>query len=437
MAGIQDQDILLHLNMNTLPYPSRGVRAPHVILGLLIVVHLAVVVSILTQDRPVIWPLHNDTIHRTGPAGDFYSVYNAAVNLRRGIDPYSGSPDGITPYKYPFRYLPVVAAVFQPFTWLPPKVSWITWILVLEALTATLVVTIWRWMKPRKRRLVTIGALLLSSPYFLELYMGQFTFAAVALLGLTLWYPARNPAYGVSTILKPFTLAALPALGVQRRYWWHALWSFAFVLATSVPYFMAFPEQWTTFYTANFTATSSFDAGNFAMLKFISWIWDDLGVQPFGLAWTTWVSGLRYLVLGGTAVLVIHSRCHSAVPGVVALILAHFLTFPDVWEHHLSAVCVLCTLLIVDRDRNHHSTLPLLGLLVLLAIPTPSVLFDAEKDPSIWDPSASWPRSMRYALVLSKALPCALLYGAAAWQLGASGFNSPKSVLRRLLGGGD
>jgi len=411
----------------------RDAPGRHICLGFLLVVHLAVVLSIVLQPRPVIWPLHNDTVHRTGPTGDFYSVYNAAINLRRGIDPYSGSPDGITPYKYPFRYLPAVAVVFQPFTLLPPKVAWVTWILGLEILLAALVVSLWRRIPPLRTRLVTVGALLVSSPYFLELYMGQFTFAAVALLSLALLYPARNPAYGVSVLLKPFTLAAVPALAAQPRTWRHAVWAFAGVLAMSLPYFMAFPEQWTVFYTSNFTATSSFDAGNFGTLKFLSMLSDDLHVQPLGLPWTIWVTGLRMTLLAGTALLVIYSRCDSVVAGVVALLLGHFLTFPDVWEHHLSAVCVLAAMQIEDRSHRGLTIAPLLVSLVLLALPSPFAQFDAEKDPSIWDPSASWPLHMRYLLVLPKVAPCVLLYVIAVRQLSRAGFHPSKDAWRRLV----
>jgi len=90
------------------------------ILLLLVMLHLGIVASVAFDERPLIWPLHNDTIHRAGRGVDFYAVYHAAMNLRLGRGPYSDRPDGVTPYWYPFRYLPVVAIMFQPFTRLPP-----------------------------------------------------------------------------------------------------------------------------------------------------------------------------------------------------------------------------------------------------------------------------------------------------------------------------
>jgi len=42
-----------------------------IILAILAAVHVAIVPSILMEDRSVIWPLHNDTIHRHGRGADF------------------------------------------------------------------------------------------------------------------------------------------------------------------------------------------------------------------------------------------------------------------------------------------------------------------------------------------------------------------------------
>jgi len=61
-------------------------------------IHVAIVSSILVEERSLIWPLHNDTIRRYGRGADFYAVYHAGVNTRRGISPYMRNDDGVTPY---------------------------------------------------------------------------------------------------------------------------------------------------------------------------------------------------------------------------------------------------------------------------------------------------------------------------------------------------
>ena len=90
------------------------------VVSLLVIVHLSIVFSVVTDDHSVIWPLHNDTIHRLGRGADFFSVYHAGMNLRQGVDPYAKNKDGRTPYFYRFRYLPIVAIAAQAFTAVSP-----------------------------------------------------------------------------------------------------------------------------------------------------------------------------------------------------------------------------------------------------------------------------------------------------------------------------
>jgi len=54
------------------------------IVVVLVALHLGIVASVAFDERPVIWPLHNDTIHRVGRGADFYAVYHAAMNLQQG-----------------------------------------------------------------------------------------------------------------------------------------------------------------------------------------------------------------------------------------------------------------------------------------------------------------------------------------------------------------
>src|SRR5438105_106476 len=109
--------------------------------------HAAIVLSIIDSPRPIIWRLHNDTVHRIGPAADFYAVYHAGVNLRRGLSPFANNQDGVTPFYYPFRYLPGLGFAAEPLTWLSPRQAYLLWIAVLESLLAALVFA----LRPRLR----------------------------------------------------------------------------------------------------------------------------------------------------------------------------------------------------------------------------------------------------------------------------------------------
>jgi hypothetical protein len=404
-----------------------------VLLSVLVAAHLGIVSSIILQERPVIWPLHNDTIHRVGRGADFYAVYHAGLNLRRGRNPYENNRDGVTPYWYAFRYLPVVAIAARPLTLLAPRAAYIVWILLIEAFLALLLATLWRRIPGRGVRLAATGMLLINSPYFLELYMGQFTFVSVALCCLALWLPAGQVPFSASVLLKPLTLVALPSLASQRRFWSHGACAILSVALSSAPYFFLHPEQWPTFVTTNFTPRGGLDAGNYGLVRLWQLLVEDANASLVARHWESWVGSLRFATLAATALLVFHSKGKSVVVGVSALLLAHFLTYQHVWEHHMSGVCVLGAALLTIRERRKPFTLVVLFSLLLLSLPGPYGLLDSAKDPSVGDPSVLWPRYASYAAVLPKVLPTVILYLACVIHLCGSGLMSPRDAVRSAL----
>ena len=117
-------------------------RIEKIVLVVLIVLHMILLFSVVRSAKPVIWPLHNDTIHRSGRASDFYAIYHAALNLEEGISPYQINDDGVTPYFYQFRYLPAVAQAGRVFTRTTPYRAYFLWAMFLELLLA-LMTSIW------------------------------------------------------------------------------------------------------------------------------------------------------------------------------------------------------------------------------------------------------------------------------------------------------
>ena len=404
-----------------------------VLLSLIVATHLGIVFSILHDDRPVIWPLHNDTIHRSGRGADFYAVYHAGVNLRGGIDPYAVNSDGITPYFYPFRYLPIVAIAAQAFTLLSPQTAYFAWILLLEGILALLLVVLWKNITDLRVRLVTIGVLLINSTYFLELYMGQFTFASITLGVLALLLPAGPILFSGAVLLKPIVLAALPAFARERRYWAHGAWAILCCILLSLPYFMRHSEQWQVFFNRNFRIYGGFHAGNYGFVYLLRLLVVDGDITVVLQHWGEVVGAFRVLTLTATALLVFHSKRRAVPVAVSALILAHFLTYQHVWEHHMSGVCVLGALLMTVPDRRRLTSAAVLFSLVLLALPTPFALLDVAKDPKVWDPSLQWPRYDSYVLVLSKVVPTLILFLAVVVELCSSGLMSPFEAIRSAL----
>ncbi len=373
--------------------------------------HLAVVLSVVLQEHPVIGSLHNDTIHRAGRAADFNAVYHAGLNLREGRNPYDAEPDGVTPYFYPFRYLPVLAYAAQPLSLLTPGAAYLVWVVLLEVLLGILLAVLWRQLQPPGLRLAVILVLLLSSPFFLEVYMGQFTFAALALCALALTVRRGSGLLVASVLLKPVALATLPALLRHRERWPLAGAMAAGVLLAAGPYFLAHRDQWVIFFDSNFLITGGYHAGNFGLVHLLHLVAEDVLPALDAGRWAVAAGAWRLLVLGGTALVVLVARRQEWRLGVPALLLAHFLTFAHVWEHHLSGVVVLGAVALTVPGLKTSRRWAMWACLVLLALPTPHFFFDSARDPAIWDPAQNWPRYASYLTALAKVLPTAGLYG--------------------------
>jgi len=157
------------------PGKSRGAFAGRVLVVALLCCHFYVVYTIASQPldinrhpeafRSVIWPLHNDTVHRIGPGADFFAVYHAGQALRRGSSPYESSePARWTPYFHPFRYLPISAQTLGLFfSQLPPRVAYLLWICFLELLLGVLIYTFVRRTRDERLKYFSAGILLVAS----------------------------------------------------------------------------------------------------------------------------------------------------------------------------------------------------------------------------------------------------------------------------------
>lgn len=407
----------------TVPFPrATPSRFGLMVLALAIAAHVGIVASLLTQERSVIFPLHNDTVHRPGPGADFYALYHAAMNRQHGLSPYDPRPDGVTPFYFPFRYLPVVADAGRVVLGAPPRVAHRVWILVLEALLAGLAVALWKRVAERRLRTFAVCALLLSSPYFLELYIGQFTFAAVGLLLFALWLPFGIVPYTLSSLLKVFPLVTAPALVRHRRYWPHVLGASAACLAFSVPYFTARPLEFRMFLNINLLTPGALDSGNYGNIYLLWRLAHDLHLAPVVEHWQTVSIGLRVLVLGASGLAVLLSRDDRVVLGSSVMLLAHFVTFGHEWEHHACATVLLGLALLTVPTWSRAATAAIVASVAVLVLPTPFALFDHAKDPTIWDPTVGWPAYARYAVLLPKTIPALALYVIAMGRLCRAGF---------------
>ena len=417
-------------------HPMETIRGKVLLgLGLLLVLHLAIVLSIFRQPlnvsahppeaRSWIWPLHHDTIHRDGPGADFFSVYHAGWALSEGVSPYAPYR-GVVPYHYPFRYLPVVGwGMDLLFAGVGPVWGYLYWILLLELTLFALLTLFLRRIRGTGWRFFTAAVLLWSSPYFLELHMGQFTFLTAALLSFAL-LPLSDAqgsrigetilgtlGYSAAVLLKIFPLVAVPALLRQRRGWPVAAGAGVLVVLVSAPYFLRHPDAWGAFWQGNAASYESLHGGNFGFLYLVFQGLRDLGAEQWLLRWPGFVLAWKIVVLGTVALLVLKSREQRLLPLAAPLLLAHFVTYADVWEHHMSAVVVfgLWWLLAAQQAGDRRGLWLTAVSLVLLALPTPYALFDRAADPAVMHPAVDWSFGARLAVAGPKVLGVWLLLG--------------------------
>jgi hypothetical protein len=384
----------------------------------------------------VVWRLFSDAVHRKGPGADFFAVYHAGVQVSRGASPYDpGEAPPRTPYYYAFRYLPGVAATLGlAFARLEPRTAYLVWIGVLEGLLAGLIVLLWRRAPAPWLAVLGSVVLLLSTPYFLELHMGQFTFATLACVVVVLVVVEDDPAprspsawgaaclFAAAALLKVFPLVALPALVRRRAGFICAAVAAVVLLGLDLPAFLRTPGLFGTFLDTNvLTPASGLDSGNHGMVYLIYLAGRDLGVAWGPERWYALARIWQIALLVPTVGIALASRhaCRVTLGGGL-LIVAHMLTYVHVWEHHASGALVVAMIMLMDfaregggsaaRPGTSWTVILAAGAVVLLALPTPFALFDRALDVRVVDPSGAWPPAARYLMPLCKTAPLVTLF---------------------------
>lgn len=382
-----------------------------------VAIHSYIVFSIISDKKPIIWPLHSDTIYRAGKAADFFGVYHAGecITYPKPFTLYHCPYALKVPYFYSFRYLPVVAFILYPLQTLNPWVAYVLWVALVELALLLSVILLSHIIEEPRTRTMAAVILLLSTPYFLELYMGQFTFitAAIYLIGISLG--AAWVAVPVATMLKIFPAATLPA-------WIKHKWGLPLVficidaaILTNIPYFLSRPNSIGEMYYANLYIAdrdSMYSSGNYSLASAIGL---SLEALKFEDTIKPALIGLRYGTLLLSILVALFSRQQNSLAQFGLLLLAHFVAYHHVWEHHYSAVILIGVYMLTLPQGSRYTKALILTALVLLALPTPFALIDVEKSPKVWDPTLGWALWKKYAILLPKVIPLLMLYGVALW----------------------
>jgi hypothetical protein len=415
----------------------------------LVGIHLCIIASIARQPlgvnrhsfegRSVVWGLYNDSVHRAGPSADLFSVYHAGVKLAADEDPYERKESPrVTPYYYPFRYLPIVGLTLgKVLNSLGPDLARWAWIGFQELMLALSILLFYTKRNPHQSLFVGF-ILLLSTPYFLEVHMGQFTFVATVLVAWSCFVLEENKkswqqvaaSLGLtfSFILKIFHLIIVPALGKSKRSVMLFCISAALFALFSIPYFLEHEGSLNTFVRLNFTQpTGGLHTGNFSLAYVFLLLGKSLGLASAKAGWTKEILSVHSLVLAGTGALVFFSKARNISIMAASMLLGHFLSYVHVWEHHYSAVVITGLMLWSGGLRENNASIKTYAPFCLLGLIAPSLFYwlDLAKDPTIWSPDASWSYFARISLAAPKVISTVVLYGLGVQVLVKNGFAWP------------
>ncbi|UCH83916.1 MAG: DUF2029 domain-containing protein [Candidatus Latescibacterota bacterium] len=301
-------------------------------------------------------PLFNDSTHRLPRGVDFYSVYQKSYDLSVGKSLYTdvgSGPEGsrylVVPYCAPhYRYLPSWGwFVSQTFVRLPATHAYWIWVVLCELMLVTCLVMFLRKTADLKKRMLLICLWLCYTPFYLELFLGQFTFMATGLIALALLaFDNRHDWRGtlwlaLSVLLKYVGVVILIPLVVFGRFR-HALAVVAGIIAVCAIYFVPHPDDWSLFVgVARYGTDNPIHAGNLGLQGLLGNLVRLVPNQESSLA-----AALGFLLL-------------KAIPALI-VILVSFLTWRYRSQKNFITVCLLwltCYFLAGTDVFEHHYVL--------------------------------------------------------------------------------
>jgi hypothetical protein len=342
-------------------------------------------------------PFFNDSAHRFGPGADFFALYQAGYNALRGESVYRFG-ETVIPYGYPFRYLPVSAyTIGGVFSFVSHTLAYALWLGVCELCLLYNV---------RQTYLRSGGGVfgaslasvwLVFTPFFLELWVGQFTFFLASLLFwciLALQDGRKDRAFGwwvASVLWKPASLLWLP-LWLRDRQCHSGLRAGMVLLFANGLYFLFFPEDWSFFVSTNLDPTPQWHAGNIGLTGLLYHCTADGSSFLVVRALLTFilVGPVLYLTFGRSVLLKAGgTRNQRRQKGVDFWLLAalwtllYFLIYKDVWEHHLTLILPFLVL-----SLWHAPSRVVGAITLLLALPSPFAFYDVQGLGFTHDPQA-------------------------------------------------
>ena len=400
-------------------YIGRMRRTSWLLLAAAGLFHLAMLVGWRFQ-TPLVPYFFDATVLTGGRGIDFYSIYQAGYNARHGVDIYENDPARapiVVPHFTPYRYLPPVAyTAGAALSLLPSLTAYKVWLVVVELTLLGCVALAWRSARDRRLAMLLSAMWLAFTPYYLELFMGQFSLVQAALIfGLLLMATdatrqtdagltaLRAGALWLASVIWKINTVIFAPVFLRLRRWRTLLVSGLLLVVVSAPYFAVFPAHGLDFLRNNFGGgVSTYELGNLGFRQLVFEALADLGAPaavqsffqaftivailcvclgltfPVRLVWNTaGADEARSGTYGGRR---IFSFGHltafypEADPPVATLLClwlaAYFLISPQIWEDHY--VMLLPALAICLRQSWGKAEAWFVWLVwLLVALPTP------------------------------------------------------------------
>ena len=386
----------------------RSFESGRPILAAGVLVHLCVLCSL---QWGFLNPLFDDAEHRSGQGADFYSIVQAGQNLVDGANIYSTKPlEQVVPYYNPYRYHPFVAYTIGLLSIvLRPDIAYVLWVLIQEGLLLINILLTRSLFSDVRSGNVASALWLLFSVYYLELYMGQFSFLMGSLLfwAMVAWMNGRERSgdllWMLSLMVKSNSVVFAPVLLKLGR-WKIVLVAGAVSVGLALPYFLMEPGSLADFsrnFTQSMKAQTLFGNQGFAALLAIAvlrfgGVWSDFA-QEFALRLDQMNDMLAVplalwtiLVVGVALVVTARASRDSGMALLLLWILAYFLFYKHVWEHQYVMMMPVFVLLYHQMKKRIIDISPVLFWMAFYMIALPTAFVFIDHSPVLFDPEIPW-----------------------------------------------
>ena len=261
---------------------------------------------------------------------------------------------------------------------MPPWWAYWGWVAFYELLLVVNAYVTWRIAPRGTWGLVATAMWFVFTPFFVEQYMGQFSFLMATAL---FWFGVgiirgRESIAGVSWVISLLTKSnsALLAPLLLRLGWWRSLAGGAVAIALNSMYFIWRPEDFAVFYERNFGTFLNesgerflrFDPGSHGVLSLFRNSFLALDTTATDLP-PAFAIALAIGVIGYSLEVTFFARRTDPLL-VFSIWVCAFFLFYQVWEFHYVMLLPVLVLLVAFRPAARPWAL---AAFVLLAIPTP------------------------------------------------------------------